>query len=120
MKRSLETIGLSVEISGLATLLIAAVWQATVTDWLDQFPVRSQYYIQETANLAILRSIDQLAFAMEETNPIRRKEQLAKAHEISNSTISKLIEIRDGTESVEKNNLIGLSSFVTHFLLSVP
>lgn len=102
MKRSLEILGHSIEVIGLAVLLVAALWQAAVTDWLDQFPVKSQYYIQETANLAILRSVNLVALAMDEPDLVRRKALLAEAETISNETQFKLIEIRDQTESVEK------------------
>ena len=42
MKRSLEILGHSNEVIGLSVLLVAALWQAAVTDWLDQFPVKSE------------------------------------------------------------------------------
>lgn len=102
MKRSLEILGHSIEVIGLSVLLVAALWQAAVTDWLDQFPVKSQYYIQETANVAILRSVNRIAEAMDALDPVRRKALLAEVDEISKSTQFKLIEIRDQTESVEK------------------
>jgi len=102
MKRSLEFLGHSIEVIGLSVLLFAALWQAAVTDWLDKFPVKSQYYIQETANLAILRSVNRIAEAMDTLDPVRRKALLAEVDEISKTTQFKLIEIRDQTESVEK------------------
>jgi len=103
MKRSLEVLGLSIEVIGLTVLLFAALWQGTVTDWFDQFPVKSQNYIQETANLAILRSINRFSLAMDEADPVRRKALLAEAEAVSMDTQFKLIEIRDQTKAVEKD-----------------
>ena len=100
MKRNLEIFGQSIEVIGLTFLLLATIWQAAVTDWFDQFPVKSQYYVQETANLAVLRSINRIALALDESDPIRRKAHLNEAEEISKATVFKLIEIRDQTESV--------------------
>lgn len=103
MKRTLEVLGLSIEVIGLTILLFAALWQGAVTDWFDQFPVKTQNYIQETANVAILESITQLALAMDESDPARRKALLAKATAISRDTPFKLIEIRDQAKTVEKD-----------------
>ena len=66
------------------------------------YVLKSQYYIQETANVAILRSVNRIAEAMDALDPVRRKALLAQVDEISKSTQFKLIEIRDQTESVEK------------------
>ena len=103
MKRNLEILGLSTEVLGLTFVLFAALWQGAVTDWLDRFPIKAQNYIQETANLAILRSINRVALAMNESDPIRRKELFAEAETISMETQFKLIEIRDQTSTVEKD-----------------
>lgn len=56
-RRNLEVTGLSAEVFGLVLLLLAALWQAAVTDWLDAFPAKSQYFAQETANLAVLQAL---------------------------------------------------------------
>lgn len=101
MKRSLETIGLLLEVIGLVTLLIATVWQVAITDWLDRFPANAQYYIQETANLAVIRSIDDVAQALNETDLAKRKALVDQVHKVSGETQFKLIEIRDQTGHVE-------------------
>jgi hypothetical protein len=102
MKRNLETIGLSLEISGLVLVLLAALWQAGVTDWLDRFPANSQYYIQETANLAVLQAINRTALAQSAADEVQKKELLDQAADIANKAGSELIQIRKQVEDVEK------------------
>lgn len=56
---SLEVVGLAAEVIGLVMLLLTALWQLSVTDWFDTLPAKSQYFIQDTANLAVLPSARQ-------------------------------------------------------------
>jgi hypothetical protein len=69
----LEVRGLAAEIMGLVVLLIAALWQVSVTDWFDTFPARSQYFVQEAANIAVLQALEKNALAWNQNDPERRK-----------------------------------------------
>ena len=102
-KQNLEIFGLTAEVLGLATLLLAAIWQATVTDWHDAYPVRSQYFIQETANLAVLQALGKASMALNESNPERRRTQLNEADDITRQAMFRLVEIRTDTDAVEKS-----------------
>ena len=75
---SIESKGLAAELVGLVLLLVATLWQVSVTDWMDGFPAKSQYYIQETANLAILLAQSKTADAMREGKPEPQAESARK------------------------------------------
>ena len=118
LKRSREITGLFLEVLGLAVLLFASIWQAFVTDWLDNFPVKSQYYIQETANLAVLRSLDGLVQIAREDDPTRRKVEIDKVSMVAKDAQFQLIEIRDRTEKVEHDQGSWLK-FIRHTLFVI-
>lgn len=102
-QRNFEVIGLFAEIVGLAFVLLAAWWQTSLTDWLDTFPAKSQYFIQETANLALLQGIERTAVALNEQNAERKTKLLNDVSDISKKAMVSLINLRDGVTNVEKN-----------------
>ena len=117
-KLNLEVIGLRAEIIGLVTLFLAAVWQTSVTDWLDAFPARSQYFIQETANLAVLQALSRMSLASNEDDSHRRTAYLNEADDITRQAMSRLVEIRNRTEAVEKTQTSWLKR-VRHSLFAL-
>lgn len=100
---TLESKGLATEIAGLLMLLLATVWQVAFTDWLDTFPARSQYYIQETANLAILQALGKTAEAIRDESPDIRRKLLDEADTISTKAMFDLVGIRASVDEVAKN-----------------
>jgi len=89
--RSLEVVGLAVEVIGLVTLLLAALSQVSGTDWFDALPGESQYVIQGTANLAILQAIVKSARAMDDRDPERRHTYSNEVDDLASKAISRLI-----------------------------
>jgi hypothetical protein len=97
-----ETIGLAMEIVGLTVLVMAAIWQASVTDWFDTFPAKSQLVIQETANLALLRAHDRTALALAEEDSKQKKVYLSEINELTRTAMSELIDTRTRFNNVDK------------------
>jgi len=103
MRRNKEVIGLSTEIVGLTLLLIASLWQIVFTDWLDSYPVKAQYYIQENANISLLRGIATVSQALNEGDLSKRNKLLDEAKRICVDTESKLVEDREATTHVVRD-----------------
>ena len=103
LPKSLEVRGLAIEIAGLVMLVVAAIWQASVTDWFDTFPAKSQYFIQETANLAVLRAQDSTALALAEEDAAKRKQRLYEVSDLTRKATGDLVKTRMQVETVEKS-----------------
>ena len=112
-----ESKGLAFEIVGLSLLLAAAIWQGALSNLTDEFPTRSQSYIQETANIAILRGIDMTAAANRESDPAERQRYLSEASSVTREAMFKLIEIRTSTKAVVKSQ--GTPVKATRFYLFI-
>jgi hypothetical protein len=100
---SLEVVGLAVEVIGLVMLLLAALWQVSITDWFDTLPAKSQYFIQETANLAVLEALGKSASALSENDPEGRRIHLNEVDDITRRAMSRLLEHRIQTDAVLKS-----------------
>jgi hypothetical protein len=99
----LEVVGLTAEVIGLLILLLAALWQVSVTDWFDTLPAKSQYFIQETANLAMLQALGKSASALNESDPERRRTYLNEVDDLTGKAMFRLIEDRTQTDAVLKS-----------------
>jgi hypothetical protein len=100
---NLEVVGLAAEVIGLMILLLTALWQASVTDWFDTLPAQSQYFIQETANLAVLQALGKSARALNESDPERRRAYVDEVDDVTRKAMSRLVEDRTRTDAVLKS-----------------
>lgn len=99
---SLEVKGLRFEAAGLSLILAAALWQASVSDWLDRYPIESIAYAQEEVNVAVLTSIDQLSLRMSSDTPETRRYYGDQVSKVVGQGLTNAIEIRKQREMLTR------------------
>lgn len=111
MKLKREAFGLKLEIIGLCFLFAATIWQALVSDWFDNFPIKSQAYSQAVANQAILNSIHQISLALSATNQDTKNALLRGAQSVTANAQMKLETLDANSEKLAENQTKPLNIF---------
>jgi len=119
-----EIWGLKIELLGLFILLMATVWQVSITDRADKYTLDAKDRIQLIANSNLLLGIQDISLALGTKDPQKKQHYLNDAFETTQEAYLKISEIDMQSKSMEEEHfswpkLVRKAHFVAGALLVI-